>query len=120
VRGEDGGGSLMATITHARLRASQGDVRGARRILDAILLDRPDDVEALALRGSLDGVAERAGAEEPDEIPAVPVGAEPQALRKRFRLVLGAAGGPPSRRVARRLEEILRRIEEQRRTDRAR
>ena len=45
---EDSGGSF-ATLTHARLRAAQGDVAGAKRILRVILDVQPGHDEARAL-----------------------------------------------------------------------
>ncbi len=117
---EDDGRATLATVTHARLRASQGDVRGARRILEAVLLARPDDAEALALFESLSTIAEREAAEEPEEPPPPPVAADPAVLLGRFRVILGAAGDPPRRRVARRLGAILRGIDESRGMKRAR
>jgi hypothetical protein len=111
---------LLATTTHARLRATQGDVRGARRILETVLLGRPDDPEALALLERLSAIAERGVPEEPEETPAPPLAADPAALRSRFRVLLGSASDPPRRRVARRLEAILRRIDERKRADDAR
>jgi len=110
----------LATTTHARLRAAQGDVRGACRILEAILAARPDDGEARAVLVSLSGATDRAAAEEADETLARPVAADPAALRDRFRDTLGAVGEPPGRRVVRKLERLLRRIEDSRRANRAR
>jgi hypothetical protein len=36
------------TLTHARLRWMQGDLRGARSLISAILLEHPEDPEARA------------------------------------------------------------------------
>ena len=41
-----GSGGAFATLTHARLRASQGDVGGAVRILRVVLEAQPDHREA--------------------------------------------------------------------------
>ncbi|MBZ5637913.1 MAG: hypothetical protein LAO51_04055 [Acidobacteriia bacterium] len=117
---ESGGGIVLATVTHARLRVSQGDVRGARRILEALLSVRPNDSEARSLLDSLSSTAEREASEVPDEIAPPPVGADPAALRGRFRVILGAAGEPRGQRVARRLQAILRGIDRSRRVDDAR
>jgi hypothetical protein len=52
-----GAGDALATLTHARLRAEQGDRRGARALLRAIVSRRPDDEQACELLGSLAGRA---------------------------------------------------------------
>jgi len=49
-----GSGGSFATLTHARLRASQGDVSGAVRILRVILSVQPDHDEARAMLASLE------------------------------------------------------------------
>ena len=41
--------ALLPTLTHARIRAMQGDVDGARAIVREILSARPGDDAALAL-----------------------------------------------------------------------
>ncbi len=46
--------TALASMTHARLRVSQGDVAGARRILDEILRDSPGHREARALRDDVE------------------------------------------------------------------
>jgi hypothetical protein len=48
---------LLETVTHARLRAEQGDAAGAVRILRAVLARRPGDAEARELLASLPGGA---------------------------------------------------------------
>ena len=50
-----GSGGAFATLTHARLRAGQGDVAGAVRILRVILAAQPNHTEARAFLGELDG-----------------------------------------------------------------
>ena len=40
------GDALLATVTHARLRAAQGDPEGAQRLLRGLLRERPGDPEA--------------------------------------------------------------------------
>lgn len=47
-------GESFATLTHARLRAEQGDVAGAARILRVILAVQPGHREARALLGELE------------------------------------------------------------------
>jgi hypothetical protein len=95
-------------------------VRGARRILETVLLGRPDDPDALALLERLSAVAERGASEEPEEAPAPPLAAAPGELRDRFRIILGAVGDSSPRRIVRRLEAMLRRIDERRGTNDAR
>jgi len=92
-------GGSFATLTHARLRAAQGDVAGAVRILRVILTVQPDHDEARELLTSLEnrvGVAHR----EPQgtgDAPARPATSED--LADRFRNALGA--GPAHPRVER-------------------
>jgi hypothetical protein len=47
-------GKSFATLTHARLRASQGDVAGALRILRVILAVQPAHGEARAMVAELE------------------------------------------------------------------
>jgi len=47
------GAEPLATLTHARLRAEQGDLAGARRILDRLLRLEPRHGEALRLLEAL-------------------------------------------------------------------
>lgn len=54
-------GEPLATLTHARLRAEQGDVAGARRILDRLLLRDPLNDEARRLLRALRGSSGSAG-----------------------------------------------------------
>lgn len=44
---------MIATVTHARVRAAQGDFAGALRVLRAVLASSPEDVEAVRLRDAL-------------------------------------------------------------------
>ena len=98
-------------MTHARIRASQGDVAGARRVLAGILARTPDDVEARALLLELEGKAGRRAHAEPAERLSLPEAADARTLADRFRRSLG-----PARPVAdvsgrvRRLEAWLTRI----------
>jgi hypothetical protein len=62
------------TLTHARLRAAQGDLDAARRILAAILVDSPGNPEATALLAAI-----RASSVEPP-------GGEPEGDARRARL----------------------------------
>ena len=84
-----GGEPWLATVTHARLRASQGDVAGARGILERILAERPDDREA---RGLLERLLEDGGSEhqEPaEEQEPPPQRATASEIEERFRAALG-------------------------------
>ena len=96
VYGRNAGLSGFETLTHARIRAAQGDRSGARRIARSILERDPGDrgardlLEALGASGDLPAV-------EPEEpTPDVPVSAAPQDLRASFRARLGldAPGDP--------------------------
>jgi hypothetical protein len=101
----------ILTMTHARIRAKQGDVAGARRVLKGILERSPDDPEARALLVELEGKAGRQARVEPAEPLALPEAADARALADRFRRSLR-----PSSRMAhvsgrvRRLEAWLTRI----------
>ncbi|HJQ97216.1 MAG TPA: hypothetical protein VJ826_02825, partial [Candidatus Polarisedimenticolaceae bacterium] len=44
---------MIATVTHARVRAAQGDVFGALRVLRGVLAGSPHDAEALRLYSEL-------------------------------------------------------------------
>ncbi len=85
-----------ATVTHARLRAEQGDVEEARATLREILQDRPSDVEAARLLRELDGRV-AVPREEPPEEELRPVEAgEPGRLAARFRAELRDAASTTS------------------------
>jgi hypothetical protein len=45
--------AMIATVTHARIRASQGDVFGALRVLRGVLARSPHDADALVLYSDL-------------------------------------------------------------------
>jgi hypothetical protein len=109
----DRSGDLAAldTLTHARLRARHGDVRGARRILERILAGSPDDAEVRELLASLDARADAAPAEPPEEPAGVKEPGDPRRLAAEFRAALGGAGRPATRteRIAR-LERWLARV----------
>jgi len=101
------------TLTHARLRAAQGDVSGARRIAQRILSRDPGDSGARRLLDGLDGQAEVPAASDDDEPPvAERVLGDPHAERERFRRALGGPKDASARRAARvRLARWLSRIE---------
>ena len=66
---DPGAERALTTVTHARIRAQQGDLATARRILQAILEDEPEHAEACAL---LETLAARAPGriKAPDPAPA--------------------------------------------------
>jgi len=99
------------TLTHARVRAGQGDVRGARRILQAILERDPQDAEARQLLRELQERRQRSGREAPAAPLAPARAATPGELAARFRRALSSSGGGATRIRIRRLERWLRRIE---------
>lgn len=106
----DSGGSF-ATLTHARLRAAQGDVTGAVRILRVILEVQPGHDEA---RGFLAEIEDRLSAAhvEPLEVAAEAVmPATAGDLTQRFRDALDARR--PNPRI-RRLSSWLERMERNR------
>jgi hypothetical protein len=97
------------TLTHARVRAAQGDVAGARRILVAMLARDPEDPGARRLLADLAGSIDRDRVADADEpvAPAQPRGAAD--LAPQFRALLG--GGRASARARiRRLERWLERV----------
>ena len=102
------------TVTHARLRAAQGDVAGARRILSRVLGRDAADPDALRLWDDLRGRTDlplRSPAEAP--VPSAPVPFDRRFERERFRRALGSTGGDPRGRAGAigRLERWLARIE---------
>ena len=99
--------SALHTVTHARLRALQGDSAGAVMILEAVLARRPGDLEARELLAELPR-----GAGPPPEIDEVAV-APPKAasaaeLAHRFRRKLGRRSAS-RRRLERFLTLVTRR-----------
>jgi hypothetical protein len=99
---------VLLTLTHARLRAQQGDAGGAADILRELLVRRPDDREAEALLASLPGAG--TPHQEPGEAaPRPPTPAHAEALAPSFRRAL--AGGERAgkrRRLERFLETVTR------------
>ena len=97
---------MLETVTHARLRAQQGDEEGALRILRAVLARRPGDAEAAALLASLPGCAH--GHDEPEDPPLrPPAAARAQELAHSFRRRLAGAR-PVHRRLQRFLAAVTR------------
>ncbi len=98
----------LLTVTHARIRAAQGDLSGARRILHQILDRSPDHREARAL---LEGLAGRTDLPHRDDSETRLEDRRPATgseLAGEFRSALGRL--PRNRRLAQRLETWLRRI----------
>ncbi|HET9301083.1 MAG TPA: hypothetical protein VFO11_14125 [Candidatus Polarisedimenticolaceae bacterium] len=93
--------SALHTVTHARLRALQGDVAGAVAILETVLARRPHDLAARELLATLPGGA--GPGPEIEEVAAPPAeSASAAELAHRFQRTLGR---PSPRR--RRLERFL-------------
>lgn len=98
----DGAPRVFATVTHARIRAAQGDLTGARRILDEILAEDPLDRDAHGLLESLGRARGQPRREEPQDEPLPePSAGDPASLALRFRAGLRPFGDPPGIRVAR-------------------
>jgi hypothetical protein len=106
--GDSSGGSF-ATLTHARLRAAQGDVPGAVRILRVILEVQPWHHEA---RAFLEAIANRPAAPHSEPVPAIADEATPataQDLALRFREALGSGlSDPRVQRLSSWLERVQR------------
>jgi hypothetical protein len=65
---------MLETVTHARLRAEQGDFRGAREILLEILVRQPGHIEAQGLLDSFSGAPAPTSADSPAPEPVgVPI-----------------------------------------------
>lgn len=78
------------TLTHARLRAAQGDAATARRICRALLELEPGQSEVLALLGRLDRPLE--ARPEPRRRRV-----DPRALKKQFSRLVGGSPRPEPR-----------------------
>ncbi len=102
----------FATLTHARLRARQGDVAGAARILRGMLDSDPDDSEARGLLAELADRVTVAHREPSDRTVGVATPATPGELTRLFRDEL-ARGSPRARRE--RLSTWLARTDRNRR-----
>ncbi len=109
---EDPTHSSLATVTHARLRAAQGDQGGARRILKTVLLRRPGDPEARALLEILPSRREREAKAETEEAPAPPETSDPGTLAGALRQAPVERPAEVDREATvRRLRRILERIQ---------
>jgi hypothetical protein len=102
-------GEQLATITHARLRAAQGDIRGARALLLDILHRNPAHREAKALLSEIAGRADRRRESGTEEPLAAPEAGDPRRLGAGFRRFLLHDKSSRRARIER-LEELLRRI----------
>ena len=103
--------SPLTTLTHARLRALQGDVVAARRILTVILDHSPEDGEARALLAELAGRASRPGAAEVAEVAEqAPERGAPREMVSRFRRVMIGRQAAPER-VVRQLKRWLETVQ---------
>jgi len=99
-----------STLTHARIRAAQGDLAGAREILESVLARTPDDERARRMMRDLESGAARPVSGERDELVPPRLPANPRALAGQFRRSLGRrATGSARRRIAR-LERWLRAV----------
>ena len=97
---------MLETVTHARLRAQQGDEEGAVRILQAVLARRPGDPEAATLLASLTGCT--LTHEEPEDPPLQPpAAARADDLARSFRRRLAGAR-PLHQRLQRFLAAVTR------------
>lgn len=103
----EGASDAPFTITHARLRASQGDLATARRVLRAILASDPGHVEAARLLEALGDGEEDASPRETVRAEASREPATAEELAGRFRDAL-ASGGTRSERLRRWVETIRR------------
>jgi len=103
-------GSPLSTLTHARVRAMQGDVRTARSILVCILRQDPGHVEAKKLQERLSHRDQVPGAQGWEErLPPGEPG-DPSTLAREFKRVLGGTDFRPREKVAERLRWWLDRI----------
>jgi hypothetical protein len=96
----------LLTMTHARIRLSQGDVSGARAILREILRRDPSHGQALQLLDALRHRASRPAESEADETLCPPEAADLATLRRRFRAAIGERGAASD--VRRRIERLRR------------
>jgi hypothetical protein len=98
------------TLTHARLRAEQGDRSGARAILARLLADDPGNLAARKLLLQLDVQPDTEHEPERDEPAGARQPADAESLGARFRSALGEAGPQGDEERAGKLRRWLRRI----------
>jgi len=89
----------FSTLTHARIRAGQGDRSGARRILRAILEKEPWNREALEYFHQLAGKDRPRSDAGAESVPVPPVAAKADDLAARFRQVLDGKADPRIERL---------------------
>ncbi len=97
----------LATVTHARLRAGQGDVAGALALLETILRRDPGHTEAEQM---LAGLRNRKGSVRSADVPeplAPPEAGDARRLASAFRATLGVKAESDSCRKIRALERWL-------------
>ena len=100
---------VLLTVTHARLRALQGDAAGAVRILKALLARRPGDPEAQALLANLPG-GPSAEPEAAEPMAPPPTPARARELADAFRRTLAPPPPPVQKgRLLRFLAAVTRR-----------
>ena len=100
---------MPSTVTHARLRAAQGDFAGAREVLRTVLDRSPDDAAALRLMAELTGRRDSARQTTTSEVEGPRVEASAATLSSRFTEALNPAAA--RRRARQRLQALLDRIE---------
>jgi hypothetical protein len=104
----------VVTVTHARIRVGQGDVEGARQVLNEVLRRDPDHPEAAALLETLRDALSRRVAEAPEAPLPPPAAATAHELAVRFRTALGPGRTRPAAGAVVRLEDWLQRVRESR------
>jgi len=108
MRTPDSPSPSFTTLTHARLRALQGDYAAAERLLVELLEEQPDHAEARALLRSVAGRIPIDSPQPGRETPELRQPGDPGRLAGAFREALGAEASPAVR--IRRLEDWLSRI----------
>ena len=100
LRALKGDHAVLLSVTHARLRAQQGDSTGAAAILRELLAHRPEDWEAAELLASLPGTATpHQEPTHPLPQPATPASAAGLARAFRRRLATSRTARERLRRV---------------------
>jgi len=102
-------GQQLATITHARLRAAQGDIRGARALLLDILHRNPGHRQAQELLAQITGRGDKKRPAEQAEPLGAPEPGDPARLSADFKRILSRRDKPRRARIER-LEQLLRRV----------
>ncbi len=100
----------LVTLTHARLRIAQGDIRGAREMLQEMLDGGQGNPEAERLLASIEGRPDRAGMAELQRPLPPPQPADAADLSADFRRFLSESDRG-RRATIERLREWLRRMQ---------